>query len=143
MTSVGPRRSTPAPRSEPTSSGPRHVACGPSGTGPGSVTRTPSDCHAGWCPAGPPSPPGGLRGAGVIGAGVPSPRDRRAAVHAHGNGTGHRDPLTTAMGLAVVEDGDVLGGPIVPNGQVTDLPPPPDGVLHPDHILLEDPDEVA
>src|SRR5436190_20193204 len=69
----------------------------------------------------------------VVRRGITVECDRRPTVHADRHGARDRDPLAAAMRVAVIEHRDVLGGAVVPNGEVADAPTPPDGVLRPRH----------
>ncbi len=64
-------------------------------------------------------------------------RAAAAAVHRHGGFAVHRHAAHHARLPAVVVDGDVLRGAVVPDGHVVLLPAPAHGVLQPRHAVLQ------
>src|SRR5580700_6008350 len=83
----------------------------------------------------------GLCCAGVVGGCFAGEWHARAAVYADRHGAGHGDPLAAAVRGAVVEDGVVLGGPVVPDREIPDPPLPAGGVLRTGDVVLQDPDQ--
>src|SRR5271169_7138876 len=61
-----------------------------------------------------------------------------SAVHVDGHIAHHGDPVHQPILIVVVVDRTVLGGPVVPDGDITGLPVPPDRVLrHGDSSLQQ------
>src|SRR5207253_2957649 len=88
------------------------------------------------------SSPSVVHAADVVGRGVAPDRDARAAVHPDRYRPGHGDALAAPVRGAVVGDRVVLGGAVVPDGQVALAPAPADRVLGPGDVVLQQPDQV-
>jgi hypothetical protein len=65
------------------------------------------------------------------------------AVDADRDVAGHRDAVQQARFVVVVRDGIVLGGTVVPDGDVAIAPGPADRVLQPRDLPLEQAEQVG